>query len=355
MLQFTFSFHRSYKRVYVWSMKFGNSHCSNVEAPTHLSYLTMSISAVLALLTISGNMLVLIVLVRNRNNRPCREKRTPLTLLLANLAVTDVIAGGITLPFSLFNHYQEALKQPKYLKVPLQFFFFYLSIVSVSCLAAITLDRYFAVSRPFWHRVNATPKRVIAISVVIWLFSSVLVSSYFEVGFIIFSFVFCNTSVTFTIFIFFFTYGRSLKKLNMSMFVADRATGQHVGSSSRTMSQIVVRREKKLTKAFLLMLLLFLSCYFPAAVFIYLMNFCFTCSCVTIHWFRDLQFWFVMASSAMNPFVYAFRFPSIRRSVTELLTITGRRNRIAPTVGSTTRGRLQVAWSTTQDHIQEHY
>ena len=81
-----------------------------------------------------------------------------------------------------------------------------------------------------------------------------------------------------------------------------------------------VEREKKVTKTLLIVLILFLACYLPSTVCIYIVNLCSTCDCVFIHWVRDIQFVLVMANSGVNPFVYAWRLQSFRKAFKSILT-----------------------------------
>ena len=65
--------------------------------------------------------------------------------------------------------------------------------------------------------------------------------------------------------------------------------------------------EKNIIPAFMVMLGFFLCRYIPSCIIIYIMNLCSSCNCTTIHVFRDLQFIFVLSSSALNPFVEPVR------------------------------------------------
>jgi len=81
-----------------------------------------------------------------------------------------------------------------------------------------------------------------------------------------------------------------------------------------------VRREKKITKTLLIVLILFLACFLPSCVCIYIINLCSTCDCVFIHWLRDIQFVLVLANASVNPFVYPWRFESFRKTFKSILT-----------------------------------
>ena len=72
--------------------------------------------------------------------------------------------------------------------------------------------------------------------------------------------------------------------------------------------------ERNIIQAFMVMLGFFLCCYIPSCLIVYIMILCSSCNCTTIHVFRDLQFIFVLSSSALNPFVEPVR-PSLLKKV----------------------------------------
>lgn len=79
--------------------------------------------------------------------------------------------------------------------------------------------------------------------------------------------------------------------------------------------------EQKITKMFLVVLIAMLCCYGPSTVFIYVMSFCETCKCKTLHWFRDLQFLFVIMNSSVNFYCYAIRSPRFRNAFKHILRL----------------------------------
>ena len=94
----------------------------------------------------------------------------------------------------------------------------------------------------------------------------------------------------------------------------------HDSTEENVVMKQATKREKKITKTLLIVLLLFLACYVPSCVCIYIVNFCYTCGCEFIHWVRDIQFVLVMANSGMNPFVYAWRLKNFRKAFKSILT-----------------------------------
>ncbi|XP_028408242.1 D(2) dopamine receptor A-like [Dendronephthya gigantea] len=95
---------------------------------------------------------------------------------------------------------------------------------------------------------------------------------------------------------------------------------KHTTPGSRN-NCIVVKWEHKITKRFLVVLIALLFCYGPSTVLIYTMKFCTSCSCKTLHWFRDLQYLFVIANSSVNFFAYALRSSRFRKAFTKILRL----------------------------------
>ena len=88
---------------------------------------------------------------------------------------------------------------------------------------------------------------------------------------------------------------------------------------------IAVKWEHKITKRFLVVLIALLFCYGPSTVLIYTMTFCTSCSCITLHWFRDLQYLFVIANSSVNFFAYALRSSRFRKVFAKILRLKSSR------------------------------
>lgn len=96
--------------------------------------------------------------------------------------------------------------------------------------------------------------------------------------------------------------------------------------------QRAIEMENKLTKTYLIMLGIFLSCYIPSCIMIYFMNLCQGCSCELIHWLRDFHFVFITINSLINPFLYAFRLPNFKSAVKRIL---GCASQVAPVIITT--------------------
>ena len=87
---------------------------------------------------------------------------------------------------------------------------------------------------------------------------------------------------------------------------------------------INAKKDSKAVKALMIVLLASFASFTPACVMIYLLNFCSGCSCVLIHWLRDLQFLIVLCNSGINPYLYAWRLPQFKRAFYKFLHLKAR-------------------------------
>lgn len=289
--------------------------CAGVPAPTPLSFTTAVLSLLLALVTIPGNFLVCLAVFKD----PYKRLKTPFTFFVVNLAVSDLIVGMVVEPISVLIHFREGLSLSISKLIWLIHMSYFISCTaSVLNLAALTADRFTAISYPLQYRARLSTQRANVIAGLVWFVSCTLPFVYFKVGYLQYAFVFANTAVALTFLIFLFTYARVLRGVRAQVLEWERL--RHSSQTEENKARLrAAAVEKNITQAFMVMLGLFLCCYTPSCVMIYIMNLCSSCSCYTIHVLRDLQFIFVLCSSAFNPFLYAWRLPNFRRAFERIL------------------------------------
>ena len=119
--------------------------------------LTVSIVAVF------GNLLVIVAILWNR------RLRTVCNFLFLNLAVADMLQGAIAMPLRLADQLNQTGKKPLIpclVVIPLTVFFFGASNFN---LTLISLDRYFALKKPFLYPLLAVHWRLALIVAVSWV------------------------------------------------------------------------------------------------------------------------------------------------------------------------------------------
>lgn len=280
-------------------------------------------------LTIPGNLLVVVAVMRNVN----KDMRTPFCAFILCLSVTDLLVGLLVEPMSIFTHWREIHGMSISLSWLSQVTYFLGCTASLLSLTALTVDRYVSITSPIWYRTNATFARAMCVSCGVWLVALGFATTFFEVGFIVYSFVMANLALFFSLSILVFGYVRIFLKLQEQLESLQRFQTQNEQNRLR---KHTMEREKKVTKTYLMMIAAFVLTYGPSCIMVYLMNLCTVCSCDLIHWLRDLHFVFITFNSFVNPMLYAFRLPHFRKAFIQILAVCrflrciGRNNTVAP-------------------------
>ena len=298
--------------------------CDNTTAPTYLSFSTASCSALIAFIATVGNFLVILAVILN----PCKDLRSPFNYFVANLSFADLVVGVIVAPLSAAQHVMEGFSlRNKYLEDTLRVVNFISCTASLLSLAALALDRYVAITHPLFYRSKLNPVRTFLVCLVVWIISISLSVSYFVVGYKKLRFIFANTAVAVTFFVLLFTNSKIFSFLRVQVNQWDNL---HNTTAENLAKKRAIKWEKNITKTLFIVLLLFLACYLPSCICIYIINFCAGCHCVFIHWVRDIQVVLVMANSAVNPFVYALRLENFRKAFRSILTCPACLRRLRP-------------------------
>ena len=240
---------------------------------------------------------------------------------------------------------------------------------TLQTLSRRTVERYLAVRKPNTYRTNVTNKRIASTVVIIWLISLTLPQIYLYADFTVYGFIFANTSIVVAVSIICITYALMRQKFNELRTESARKRNKHAQLSSteavmnepsreklpednpqciestsaeaniqmesrnqfhnahtnvRTSDAVVTRRqllEAKVTKMFLIVLIALLYCYGPSTILMYFVNFCESCSCTTLHRFRDIHILFTVTNSSVNFFCYALRCTIFRNAIAKFLKI----------------------------------
>ena len=281
-------------------MSFQSNLCEHYWAPFATSVTTVTISAILCIITVPGNLLICWAVIWN----PTRNLKTPFNYLVLNLAIADAIVGTVTEPVFVGYHSNEALKRPVLgVRWVVYTSYFMTSTASVLSIVALAVNRYQVATsnRTERGKISST----VATSVALWICSLSLPLLYLAVGFYLLAFIFANTAVVISICVLVFVNYRIYHSLQQH-----ERNSEHIRSSRDRQKHM--KREQKITMSFLLIVISFLACAVPSLVMIYVINLCHTCDCVLIHWFRDLQYLFLLLNSATNQFLYAWRMRSFQ-------------------------------------------
>ncbi|CAG5991254.1 alpha-2Db adrenergic receptor [Menidia menidia] len=137
----------------------------HTEAATALIILV--VTAIISL-TIVGNVLVIVAVLTSR------ALRAPQNLFLVSLASADILVATLVIPFSLVNEVMG------YWYFGSTWCAFYLALDVLFCtssivhLCAISLDRYWSVTKAVSYNLKRTPKRIKSMIAVVWIISAII-------------------------------------------------------------------------------------------------------------------------------------------------------------------------------------
>ncbi|XP_036406088.1 trace amine-associated receptor 13c-like [Megalops cyprinoides] len=145
--------------------KSSNSSCFQREPTTAVEVLMYSGAAALVLLTVFGNLLVIISICH------FRQLHTPTNLLLLSLAVADFLVGITVMPFHFIYSIQSRWCFGAVYCLFYNVASFYLAGVSVYNVAFIAVDRYVAVCNPFLYSTKMTVNVTLIVISFLWCYS----------------------------------------------------------------------------------------------------------------------------------------------------------------------------------------
>ena len=255
-----------------------------------------------------GNLLVLISIWRTPS------LHTPSNILLVGLAFSDLGVGIVVQPIFLVYNIAKIKRLANLFcssTVALSFAGRCLCGVSLFTLTAISLDRYIAIFFHLRYQEIVTAKRIITISVGIWLFGIVfaaisLWAGHSIVNLLVVSIVaVCSLITVFSFCKIYRVVRRHQVQIHAQMQVQ---VGQQ--DNSLNMPQF-----KKSFLSMFLIYVVFILCYLP--VFLALVIMSTTGITVTKYSFYELGMEIVCINSSLNPFVYFWRLEQVRVAVLE--------------------------------------
>lgn len=291
--------------------------CSVVWPPSYMSLLSTIIGAVFCLVITTGNFMVIIAVVVN----PLKKLRSPFNYFIVNLAVANLLVGAVNMLVGMYYHYQEYLmKKPAFRLVEKLFHMsLHVSLIaSLFSLITLSIGRYIAIKFAMKRRINFTWKKCWIISFIIWILSLSIPFFYLKAGVIGFLMIFINIAVAIAAVTLIVTYTHVHKFLKAQTRKRNEMTRTIITAS--TMVKVKRKfRQAKVTRIYLWVLVVFLICYFPAAIVVYILRFYSKCDCNFIHIMRDIAFYLITLNSCVNPSVYAFTSKHYRDALRELL------------------------------------
>ncbi|XP_053573048.1 alpha-2Db adrenergic receptor-like [Bombina bombina] len=141
----------------------GSPHYTTLES----SLIIIAVGSII-LSTVVGNILVVLAIFTSR------ALRAPQNLFLVSLASADILVGALIIPFSL------AKEVMGYWHFGVVWCSMYLALDILFCtssivhLCAISMDRYWSITKAVKYNLKRTPKRIKSMIAVIWVVSAII-------------------------------------------------------------------------------------------------------------------------------------------------------------------------------------
>lgn len=276
-------------------------------------------SSILSIFTIPLNLIIFITILRYSH-----LLYRSFYLIIANIALADLIAGLVTCPLSVNFHTKEALNATisQTDTQTLHFTFFVTNKVSVLSMALLSIDRLGVLFNPFTYYQKFTKLRTYIMLGTTWIVSISLATLYFKFGYIRFLAIFSISTVMVAGFFMIATYILFKFRLKQCKNEESAVTGNQgprkIDNRAKKQRQTLnnfTQMDKTITKTFIWMLLLFLVNYLPAVIITTYMNICTDCSCTFIHIMRDFIFLSILSSGLWRGINFLICLSALRGAV----------------------------------------
>ncbi|EDO36672.1 predicted protein [Nematostella vectensis] len=245
---------------------------------------------------------------------PCHNLRTPSSVLVTNLAITDLlnslIAGYGTFVFDVYKYKHWEFNQAALLAIIVSSAL--ATVCGTCCIMLMMAERYMAVIHPFFYKVKVKRERVKFVVALTWIYS--LAFNLLPIAGVnrqLYGFILCHLHVTIPALIIGIVYPRLIviyrKRLVLGNGIPVASRHEQTG------------RERKFTSAILAIVICFYLSFLPYYVALNIIYFHPNRHDVVIQVFIEVCFVVLLSSNMINPIVYALRVPKYRKAIQAIL------------------------------------
>ena len=265
------------------------------------------VNSFLSVTAFLGNALILIALHKESSLHP------PSKLLLRSLATTDFCVGLIAEPLSVafsMSVMDERWNICPLLSVASLVTSYILCGVSVTIMAAISVDRLLALLLGLRYRQVVTLKRTYVIVITSWVFPVVVPAMWFWNPLITLwgEIIYLNFCLVISIF--------SYTKIFLNLRQLQNQVQNHVQQPNQT-NQLNTTRYKKAVSTAMWLQLTLVACYLPHFVVVALWTN--TGLSPTVHNARIYAVTLVYLNSSLNPILYCWKIEEVRQAVKDTI------------------------------------
>ncbi|XP_071102740.1 beta-1 adrenergic receptor-like isoform X2 [Haliotis cracherodii] len=287
------------------------------------SSIVSSILCVSALLSVVGNAMVILVVVRHRG------MRTRTNLFLVNLAVADFLVGCLAMPAAITTILAGTWKFGDEFCVIHGFLNPFCLVASIHTLMYISIHKYYSITRPFSS--SFTLRCVLLMMAFTWIWAGVSgtitvvglnnvtykegtsqcgpvyphdVRSYAHHAIILIT----NFVIPLSILVYCY----------LKMFKVIRAHTKRLQENTTLEQDVILAQQKKVAVTLFIVLACFITCWIPYNIYTIYVTSLKDKKHFSIY-INPLAYMFGYLNSACNPIIYAFRSPSFREGYKEIL------------------------------------
>ena len=267
---------------------------------------------ILSLITAGPAVLSNVVLLLSIYRDPDRNRlrQSPVTLLVVNLSVCDLLTGlapgfgSFYYNIALFNG--TAREDFNGVRILVNSTAVITTVVSSCTITAMSFDRLFAVSSPLQYKAQITNAKIKVFLAICWVYAPLFCCLSKAVSFPVFVLLYSHLHISFPLVI--------LPVANCKTYTVLRSHNNLVRDIADNGRQAMVtvhrNRERKLMSAFFMVLVLFYVTYLPVFIaqnlFVFRPHLLKSESFLAFHSSSDK---FVLVNCILNPFIYAWRIP----------------------------------------------
>uniref|UniRef100_A0AAY5K9I2 Dopamine D1 receptor n=1 Tax=Esox lucius TaxID=8010 RepID=A0AAY5K9I2_ESOLU len=315
------------------------------ETDSSTRILTGCFLSLLILSTLLGNILVCSAVTKFRH---LRSKVT--NYFVISLAVSDLLVAVLVMPWKAVTEMAGFWPFGSFCDTWVAFDIM-CSTASILNLCIISVDRYWAISSPFFYERKMTPKVAFVMISVAWMLSILIsfipdspnsLNRTYAISTSLISFYIPVIIMVATYTQIYRIAHRQISRIAVLERAAENAKNRHDSmgkggssiSESESSFKITFKRERKVLKTLTLIMGVFVCCWLPFFILNCIVPFCepppsggaegFTCISPTTF---NVFVWFGWANSSLNPIIYAFN-PDFRKAFSILLGC----HRLAPRI-----------------------
>ncbi|XP_064197273.1 trace amine-associated receptor 4-like [Anguilla rostrata] len=299
--------------------------CLRSQTPIIIKVVMYMLMAVTILLTVCGNLLVIIAISH------FRQLHSPTNLLILSLACIDWFLGAFIMPYSMIRSVENCWYFGETFCKIHSSLDIMMTVASLLHLGLISVDRYLSICKPLQYSTSVTTRNVAALVVITWMFSfafgfGVIHSNINRVGM---EKLLMNNSCTgnctfffnkeggmMAIILGFFIPGTVMTALYMKIFCVAKEQARKIDCSlAMTRARCDKKcpsehRERKAAKTLAIALGVFLLCWLPLVMALITDPF-FDFSAPVVLF--DAFLWLGYFNSTCNPVIYGFFFSCFQK------------------------------------------